>query len=248
MKALSSVALLAILASITACAMGQNVNYSSTVSALPAVPRNADRLRVGVLDARPEVVNGNHNERYVGATRSGFGIPYPTSTTSGKPLAQDFASVIADAFRHQDVKVSVVTLSPYRPRDESLRALNETDEAHRLLIEIKEWASDTYVHTALTYDLVATVYGSQGQLLGGKELKGEDELGGKQRPERRDLQSAYRDILQTLFASAELNAALTADPSSTPATKASCTVDQVLKMKESGLTDEQIKAACETGH
>jgi hypothetical protein len=248
MKALSTAVLLATVAlSLAGCVVGQTVNYRPAASGLPAVPTSSDPLRVGVLDSRPEVVSGEHNERYVGATRSGFGIPYPTSTTSGKPLAVDFANVIGDSFRHQGVNVTIVMLSPFKPRDESLRALNGAGEARRLLVEIKEWASDTYVHTSLHYDLLATVYGFQGQPLGGKEVQGEDELG-QQRPERRDLASAYRDILQTLLTSAEVKTAFAADANSAPTTKAGCTVDQILKMKESGLTEEQIKAACEAGH
>jgi hypothetical protein len=248
MKARGSTALLPIVALyITGCAMGQRVNYSPVASDLPVVPKSMEQLRVGVLDSRPEVVSGKHNEHYVGATRSGFGIPFPTSTTSGKPLAEDFATVIADSFRRQGVKVTILPLSPFKPREESLRALHGTDEARRLLVEIKEWASDTYMHTSLHYDVVATVFGNQGQPLGGKEIQGEDELGRKSRPERRDLPSAYRDILQTLLTSAEVKAAFASDPNLVPTSKVGCTVEQILKMKESGLTEEQIKAACGSG-
>lgn len=67
-----------------------------------------------------------------------------------------------------------------------------------ILIEIRDWWTDTLIHTDLHYDLSLTVLNSQGQELGSSTIGGHDELGRKQRPERRDLATAVNDIFTTL--------------------------------------------------
>jgi hypothetical protein len=86
----------------------------------------------------------------------------------------------------------------------------------------------------------------QGQELGTTSVTGHDELGKRQRPERRDVSSSTNDILATLFAADSVLTSFT--PDAAPVVKKpACTVDQILKMKDAGLTQEQIEAACGAG-
>lgn len=52
---------------------------------------------LAVLDARPDVVNGERKETFIGFTRSLYGIPYPAHTASRKPLAQDLSDLVTPA-------------------------------------------------------------------------------------------------------------------------------------------------------
>lgn len=201
---------------------------------------------LAVLDARPDVLNGERKETFVGLTRSLYGIPYPAHTQSKKPLAQDLANLVTRALKLGGTPVQLVAASPFQGREGALKALQASGADRLILVEIRDWWSDTLVRTDLHYDVVLTVLNQQGQELGSSSVMGHDELGKRQRAERRDVPTATNDILSTLFAAEGVVAAFSSDAA--PVAKAAgCTVEQILKMKEAGLSQEQIEAACGSG-
>jgi hypothetical protein len=203
-------------------------------------------IAVGVLDSRPDVVNGERKETFIGLSRSLYGIPYPAHTQSKKPFAQDLANIVTRALKLGGITTQSINLSPFGGRQGALQALQKTGAERLILIELRDWWSDTLIHTDLHYDLSLTVLNPQGQELGSSAITGHDELGKRQRPERRDVATATNDIFATLFVADAVLAAFSPDAS--PAVKAaSCTVEQILKMKEAGLAQEQIEAACGSG-
>ena len=205
-------------------------------------------IAIAVLDARPDVVSGERKETFIGLSRSLYGIPYPAHTPSKKPFAQDLANLVMRSMKLGGNQVQSVGTSPYKGREGAIRALQETGAERIVLIEIRDWWSDTLIHTDLHYDLALTVLNSQGQELGSNFMIGHDELGKRQRPERRDVATATNDIIANLFQHDTVLASFS--PDAAPTTKASapkCTVEQILKMKEAGLTQEQIEAACGSG-
>jgi hypothetical protein len=201
---------------------------------------------LGVLDARPDVLSGDRKETFVGLSRSLYGIPYPAYTKSKQPLAQDLSDLVSRALKLGGTPVKVINPSPFKHREGALKDLQATDAERLILIEVRDWWTDTLIHTDLHYDLLLTVFNAQGQELGSSSLTGHDELGRRQRPERRDETTAVNDIFTTLFTEKAVAAAFSPDAQPT-ARKASCTVDQILKMKEAGLSKEQIEAACGGG-
>jgi hypothetical protein len=201
---------------------------------------------MAVLDVRPDVVNGERKETFVGFTRSLYGIPYPAHTPSKKPLAQDLANLVTRALKLGGTTVQSITASPFQGREGAVKALQASGAERLILIEIRDWWSDTLVHTDLHYDLALTVLNQQGQELGSTSVGGHDELGKRQRAERRDVPTATNDILSTLFTAEAVVAGFSSDAA--PVAKAAgCTVEQILKMKEAGLSQEQIEAACGSG-
>lgn len=75
---------------------------------------------------------------------------------------------------------------------------------------------------------------------------GEDDIGSRQRAERKTIQVATEDIFRTLLKAREVVASL--DPDAGPVQeRGTCTVDQILQMQQSGLSQAQIKAACGEG-
>lgn len=203
-------------------------------------------VAVAVLDARPDVANGERKETFVGLSRSLYGIPYPAHTQSKKPFAQDLSGLVIRALKLGGAQVQAVTTSPFKGRQGAIEALQASGAERLILLEIRDWWSDTLVHTDLHHEVVLTVLSSQGQELGSTSSLGHDELGKRQRPERRNVSAATDDILKTLFMADAVVASFS--PDATPVAKsASCTVEQILKMKEAGLTQEQIEAACGSG-
>lgn len=200
---------------------------------------------LAVLDARPDVVNGERKETFIGFTRSLYGIPYPAHTASRKPLAQDLSDLVTRALKLGGTPAQAISASPFKGRAGAIKSLQASGADRLVLIEIRDWWSDTLIHTDLHYDLVATVLNTQGQELGSSTVTGHDELGRRQRPERRDVPTATNDIFTTLLTADKVTASFSPD-AAPPAKTATCTVDQILKMKEAGLAEDQIKAACGT--
>lgn len=204
-------------------------------------------IALAVLDARPDVVSGERKETFIGLSRSLYGIPYPAHTPSKKPFAQELANLVTRALKLGGNSVQSINASPFKGRQGAIQALQASGAERLLLLEIRDWWSDTLVHTDLHYDLNLAVLNPQGQELGSSSLIGHDELGKRQRPERRDVSIATNDILATLLANDTVLASLS--PDATPVAKATaCTVEQILKMKEAGLAQEQIEAACGSGN
>jgi hypothetical protein len=200
-------------------------------------------LALAVLDARPDVVSGDRKETFVGFSRSLYGIPYPAYTPSRQPLAQDLSDLITLGLKLGGTPAQSIKASPFNHRDGAIKALQATGAERLILVEIRDWWTDTLIHTDLHYDLGLTVLNSQGQELGSTSVAGHEELGRRQRPERRDVPTATSDVFSTLFAAGPVTSSFAADAQ--PAVrKASCSVDQILKMKEAGLSQEQIESAC----
>jgi hypothetical protein len=202
---------------------------------------------MAILDARPDILNGERKETFVGFTRSLYGIPYPGHTQSKKPFAQDLANLVTRALKLGGTPVQSIIASPFQGREGAVKALQASGADRLILIEIRDWWSDTLVRTDLHYDLALTVLNQQGQELGLSSVVGHDELGKRQRAERRDIPTATNDILSTLFA-AEAVIAGSSSNAAPVAKAAACTVEQILKMKEAGLSQEQIEAACGSGN
>ncbi|HEY2289677.1 MAG TPA: hypothetical protein VGM86_03140 [Thermoanaerobaculia bacterium] len=201
---------------------------------------------LAVLDARPDVISGDRKETFVGFSRSLYGIPYPAHTASKQPLAQDLLDLVSRGLKLGGTPAQTVKVSPFSHRDGAIKALQVTGTERLILIEIRDWWTDTLIHTDLHYDLGLTIFNAQGQELGSTSVTGHDELGRRQRPERRDVPTATNDIFSTLFTVDTVTASF-ASNAQPVVKKTSCTVDQILKMKEAGLTQEQIEAACGSG-
>jgi len=226
------------------CAADNRGVYSSARPVL-AYPGEGS-VTVGVRDQRPEIVSGERREAFIGFQRSLYGIPFAVQTRSGKSFARELGELIARGLAARGARAEVVDLSPVRPREEAIAALAAKGATRALLFEVAEWYGDTYARTTLHYDLRLTVLDAQGHELGSAHAAGEDDLGSRQRPERQTVQAATQDILQTLLSDSGIRAAR--PPEVQPAGEGKrCTVEQILKMREAGLAEEQIKAACGEG-
>jgi hypothetical protein len=199
---------------------------------------------LAVLDERPDVVKGERKETFVGLSRSLYGIPYPAYTQSKRPLAQDFSDLVTRGLKLGGTPVQSIQVTPFKGRAGAIKSLQASGAERLILIEMHDWWSDSLIHTDLHYDLALTVLDVQGQELGSSTLTGHDELGKHNRPERRDVPTATNDIFATLFATDAVVASFSSDAKPVVKTVVGCTVEQILKMKDAGLVEEQIKAAC----
>jgi len=155
---------------LTACAVGNTYDYRTTPPNLTA--SSARSLTVGVLDQRPYVLSKDKAPSFVGLQRAALGNPWNVNTISRGPLADEFASIIADGYKAKSTPL------PFRtPEGDAITRLKASGAGRLLLVTVFEWKTDTYVRVALHYDLAAKIYDTSGRLLGTNRIKGRDNLG-----------------------------------------------------------------------
>jgi hypothetical protein len=205
----NSVAGVFLLAVLQGCAVGVTHQYDNGYLDIKAFPKST--LGIAVQDRRLYVVSKNKPETFVGLSRGGFGNTFDVNTTSGNPLADDFTKTIQMALRTKGVNASAVRLSPEMSEAEVIKRLVTAGDKSVLII-LNEWKSDTYMTTALEYNVQAMVIDSSGRVVARKSIVGKDNLGGSaiNPPEhsRNAVPTAFRRKLEELFASPEIAGAI----------------------------------------
>lgn len=167
---------LGLVVSVSGCAVGQKISYHNVDLDLSA--SGSGSVAVAALDHRPYVKNGEKETTYTGNLRGGFGNPFNLNTDSGKPLADDMASVVCSSLKKKGFGCTTVSVDPKDSADQAAGKLQATKADKLLLLSVNEWYSSTYQNTGLTYDVLLDVMNSAGAKLAEKGLKGEDDLGG----------------------------------------------------------------------
>lgn len=236
---------------LSACAAGRTMDYhTGTVNYNSEIPGDTPVI-VAFQDIRPYVLSGNKDSTFVGLQRSLTGIPYPVNTKSGQALANDFSHLVSASLRTEGVDAKSVVF-PLNENFETFVKENITEEKRFLIFSLKEWKIDIYTSASLHYDVTLSVYAPNGTKLASAHSKGVDALGTKQPDERKNLAAANIDIMGGLLQEANIKAAIVngvVEPTANLVPEqvdnnANCSVQQVLSMKNSGLTDEQISNAC----
>jgi len=117
---------------------------------------------------------------------------------------------VVTALKRSGVDAVTVAVAPKTAMAEA-RALVQASGADRCaLLLVREWKSDTYFNTGLTYDLTLDVLAGDGTLLASKEIQGHDNLGpaGVPGDARVKVERAVKEKLETLFANPDIKAAV----------------------------------------
>lgn len=126
---------------------------------------------LGVVDARPYVVNREKLPAYSG--RVGQGPVWELETATGYPLADDFASSIRNSLAKKGIEVKVVPFIAGTAKNNAVVRLL-TPARKSVLIVMKDWRAISVFRFALFYDLTISVYDETGQQLTEKNLMGTD--------------------------------------------------------------------------
>jgi len=200
--------LAALLPMLGACAVGNQHDYKAEVPVIGSAPFGT--AAVAAQDRRPYVVNGEKPENFVGLSRGGYGNPFNVTTASGNPLAIDIRDTVIAALKKNGVDAEPVALRPAQadPR-QSLLVLNKD---RSLLFVVSEWKSDTYMNTALIYDMRLTVLDKSGREIAENVVSGRDDLGGDfinpPAHAKRAIPAAFKAKLEALINDAKILAAL----------------------------------------
>ncbi len=206
MRNLCLVILLGFLAS--GCAFGNTHRYDLGDAALDL--QSEKTVAVATLDLRHYVRSGDKSPSFVGLQRGGFGNPFDINTSSGRPMAEDMTTSIVKALTTSGVRAIAVT-TPSSGGETGARMLLLKAKAERfLLFLVREWKADTYLNTALIYDVTLSVLQSDGSELAKRSLQGRDSLGASLVPAdaRVNTENAFRNKLEEAINDAAVAAAL----------------------------------------
>ena len=250
---LKSAATVFLVLMLSGCAFGRKIDYQGVSSFTN--PQMVGMQGVMVLDKRPYVLSGTKSPEWVGLSRSLFGIPYGVHTQSGQPLATDMAGLIAATLRNNGASVITVAASNQASMPDIALAFRNAGAARGLLFELKQWRTDVWFGTAFDFDVVLKIVTPDGQLLGETSYAGKRSLSSAS-----PLSDAVTEIFSKLLNSPEIKltqksakglarpakqeANAQTKPSPVAHQHPSCSTDQILKMRDLGISPEQIKAAC----
>jgi hypothetical protein len=159
------------------CAIGVKHSYTDVATHVELGAKGGN-LAVAVHDQRGYVVSGAKAENFVGLQRGGFGNPFDVMTESGAPLAQDLQAAIVRSLRGNDITIVEVRATPAQPTATVKNALLRTGAPKSLLVTLAAWNTDTYLNTALVYDVNLVVFDATGKTLASRDYAGRDDLGG----------------------------------------------------------------------
>jgi len=257
MKHLFVVLSLLSVAILSGCAGGKNYNYSNTPIDVETHGDNI-KISVGVHDQRKYIVTGEKYPQYVGIQRSVSYVPWNVNTQSGRPMADDFLLSITSSLKSKGYKVTSVSLSEKNDRDEVLAQLRKNQDDRLLLFTIDEWYFDVFYKVRMSCSMKLEVFNNDGALLAfaedKKEIWEDDQNAIPDVEFKATVENLLtnEDIVMALNPKINLEALVkkeTKQPIVIQETLAEeitkCTTDQILTMKNIGMTDDQIRSACQ---
>jgi hypothetical protein len=158
------------------CAMGNKHGYTATRPQL--APQGTLPVAVVVQDVRPYILTKEKTPDFVGIQRGGFGNPFDVTTESGRPLADDFSSSIADALSRKGFKATQARAPAGKTELDARSVAADTKASRVALVTIHEWKSDTYMNTALIHEVTLRILDPSGATLANSRISGRDNLGG----------------------------------------------------------------------
>ncbi|MCD6035506.1 MAG: hypothetical protein K0R63_1247 [Rickettsiales bacterium] len=183
--------------------------YMPNIGILNPIPT----LALAVKDDRDYVVDQRSQPSFVGIIRPEYGEPVEATIASGEALSTVISNMLGVTFAKQNLYTVLV---PTVPQDNS-RVVVDTllgrAQERAALITIHEWASDTFLHSAIKYDLEIQIFSPEGKTLAFNRINGLEQLGRDAadpiRIPRELSQRVLASRLEALFAQPEVIRALT---------------------------------------
>jgi len=171
------------------------------------------KVAVATVDERPYVLNGKNPPAYVGIIRGGFGNPFNRDTDDGKPLADNFSDSIARSLTAKGYQAIAISTPPAKSPAEALKSLEQSGASRLILVELRDWQSDTMVNPTVNCDVTLRIYDASGRELASvTDVKNYDMHGGSifNTPGRSSdvVYSFYQQKITEWFSNPKIEAAL----------------------------------------
>ena len=157
-------ALLCLICSLSGCAIGNHYDYKSVRAPLPHATKKIT-VAVAAVDRREDLLTSEVQSNYVGMTRNRFGIPFRVYTKSGQPLVVDLSQAVAANLEKSGYQTTALSGFPVSDVAAAKSRLKAAHARRQILITLKQWESDTLIHTDMTTEVKVQVFNGAGQLL-----------------------------------------------------------------------------------
>ena len=151
----------------------RTTRYDLSSIHLDKVPKSTAGLAIAVQDLRPFVLSGEKPPSYIGIHRDGLGIPKDgANTASGKPLAEDIATVLATNLARQGFTTRTFLLSPEDDEQTSVRKGAASPADRIVILRMEMFRSDSWAEVELRWKFRLDIYDEQGARLASEENEG----------------------------------------------------------------------------
>lgn len=148
--------------SLAGCAVGNTYSYRDSDMAIPV--SGDDSIGLAVVDRRSYVLSGDKPAAFIGLQRGGFGNPFDVMTESGKPLAEEVQTALANGLRKRGYSVTELYPSSSTDADVS-KVIQAGNFSKNVVLVLREWKTDAMMSFGLSYDLLLEILASDGELL-----------------------------------------------------------------------------------
>lgn len=158
---------------LVGCAIGQTIDFRRQTVGLAAysAAEMPGTFRVGVLDKRGDT------ETHVGTNHGVIPFPWPVTTESGKPLAEDVAGAILAGFERTRLRTYGVRLSSATTVSDARVEVRPFRGDVGYLFTIREFWVRTWFSTSFSYDVLLEVLDADGAIAASAEAKDVEALG-----------------------------------------------------------------------
>lgn len=196
---------------LAGCAVGNQYSYRDSDMAIPVTGDGS--LGLTVVDRRPYVLSGDKPASFIGLQRGGFGNPFDVTTESGKALADEVQTALANGLRKRGYLVTELYPASSSESDVA-RAIESADLPRNVVLVFREWKTDAMMSFGLSYDLVLRVLGSDGEQLASSSSSNPKENLGSAGMESANAELARRTMatkLEALFRDKSIQDALSSN-------------------------------------
>ena len=234
---------------LSGCAVG-NVYDFSYIPPDHTPPKLSPKvvLLFEVEDLRRDILEGDEPASWVGEQRGGYGNPFTVKTADGRAFAEVVQGAIRRDLEAVGLKVEEAGRAPNSAETVAEKIGSEKADAG-LRVKMLVYNSNTYLNTDMEWDFQLMVFDAAGKTLYDEHVEGRQTLEGSfwnsPKAAKANVPPAFYEVLHDMIVgNPDLLAALGSSAVEDPEATAKCSVDQILSMKESGLSPAQIRAAC----
>ena len=159
-------------------AAGNKVEYRAADLELPYAGQG--KVVIVVNDLRPYIVSGDKKPDFVGIMRGGFGNTFDVATASGKPLPADLVESLSGMLGRAGYTAVPEALGKNEALEPALQRLAALGADRIVMVQLRQWKTDTYSSTNLTFDVTVSVFDGAGQPLATADHKDDRTLEVKQ--------------------------------------------------------------------
>lgn len=161
--------------------------------------RGEGTVVVVTKDLRAHVLSGDKKPEFVGLIRGIFGNPADVRTKSRRPLTEDFSASIAAALTNSGFSATSDTVAGNESAAEAIDRLVKAAPDRIVIVQLRDWKTDSYRKIKLHYDLTISIYDRSGAMLENVVDSADEEMPGvpefTSKPYVDPIVSAYRGKL-----------------------------------------------------